>query len=247
MNLKHVALVVIMMTQTCLAQQCAPAPGTDDPVAYVQAELQALQWIRQALIEGAKIPAPVPPDDPKRKERAAARNASARGLAKYYECASKHIAPYKESKNKYVRDSAEAFVNGIRTSTEVNRRVIEELEAIDKVATSDQVDPEATKRLVDLTTVEDKARAMITGAVKMSTFALVQLKPNDQQAEPVAFTITSTQRDALLHEIEEFRKQGTEAASFLGSCVTILLNTLNQKLPFPRPRPAAKSSSSGQD
>ena len=89
------------------------------------------------------------------------------------------------------------------------------------------------KKLQDLTKVEDNARALIMGGVKMSTYGLVREKLVDESTEPFAFTITAKQREALLADAQALAKRTNASGprNFVDGCAEILLTTLTKKLP----------------
>lgn len=234
--MKYAFLFFLVLAQTCFGQECVPEdhPEPDNAFVYARAEIKALHWIKQALAEEGKIPAPAPPGDPKRAEKAATRNTIARGLTRYYDCAAKFVEPYRDSKNKNVRESVDAILSGIAKSNEVNGQVLEELQQIDKTPSSEEVDPRAMKRLVDLTKVEDNARTLIMGGVKLSTYGLVRERSTAEETIPIAFTITAKQHETLLAETKELAKKKNihDVDNLIDKCAEILRMTLTQQLPF---------------
>jgi hypothetical protein len=233
---KPVFILFLLFATTCLAQDCVPEPHpqVDSAYGYVRAEIKGLQSIRLALLEEQKIPAPAAPTDPDRAKKAADRNKIAKGLAKYFDCATRMVTPYRESKNKRVQESVESILSGIKKTTDVNAQVLEALAIVDTAPSADKVDPATMKKLSDLTKDEDNARALIMGGVKMSTFAITKEKIVDEDTEPYAFSITAKQRDSLLADARELAKRPNPSApkNYIDGCAEILLTTLNRKLPI---------------
>src|SRR3954466_16376686 len=104
--MKLVLCLALMLVQSCFAQECTPEahPEPNSAFSYVRAEIKGLRALRLAMAEERKIPAPAAPDDPQRVQKAETRNTIAKGLGKYYDCASRLVAPYKDSNNKRVRE-----------------------------------------------------------------------------------------------------------------------------------------------
>lgn len=234
-RVKLLLITVLALAPACTAQECTPEahPQAESAFAYVKAEIQALQTLRQAQEEEKKIPAPGAPGDPQRAQKAATRNNIARSLSKYYDCSSRWITPYKNSTNDRVRESVQAFLSGLEQKTSVNNQVLEALQIVDKAESADAVDKTAMKKLSDLMKVEDNARALIMGGVKMSTYSLVKEKINEEDTTPYAFRITAKERDALLADTQKLARKSnaSDPQSFIDGCAEILLSTLRQNLP----------------
>jgi hypothetical protein len=231
--MKYVLLAALLLAQTCFGQTCPSeaSPNPDSAFAYARAEIKALQSIRQALAESQKIPPPVPSTDPDRMEKASLRNTIAKGLATYYDCAAQFVAPYKDSKNGSVNASANALLNGIRSSKDVNDRALKGLQAMDKAPIGEEPDPDVMKRLVDLAKVEESARNMITGGVKMSTYGLVRLDTDPDEPKPIAFLITAKQLQNLLADARDLASKKSNVETYVDTCAEILLSTLTRNLP----------------
>ena len=234
MRREFLLIACLITASVCTAQECEPEakPEPDNPFAYVRAEIKTLQWLRLALLESKKIPPPLPPGDPERAKKAELRNTIASGLTKFYDCGMKYVEPYRESKNPAVHESANGLLTAMQTSREVNRSVLNELQQIDKVQSQEDIDPEAAKRMDDLSSQENDARTAIQAGVKVSTFSITKLKnPEDPQSDPVSFLINAKQRDDLLAEVKSFTKSKSEEPTYIDACVQILDSVLSKKLP----------------
>ena len=234
MRREFLLVVCLLVPAISVAQECQPTDKAEPEsnFAYIRAEIKSLQWLRLAILESKKIPSSTPPGDPERAKKAELRNTLAMGLAKFYDCATQYVEPYGESKNKAIHESANGLMAAIRSSKEVNQNVLAELQQLDKAQSKEDIDPEAAKRLEDLTSQENDARTAIQAGVKVSTFGIVRLKdPEDPQSDPVAFLITAKQRDELLAEVKQLAKKKPEETTYIDTCAEILLSLLNKKLP----------------
>lgn len=227
-------MAFLLSASVCVGQDCPqePKPEPENGYAYLQAEIKALQWMRLAESQSKKIPAPVPPGDPEREKKAQVRDVLANGLGKFYDCAISQVAPYRDSKNPAVHESANGLLTAMQSSKEVNRNVLAELQQLDKVQSKEEIDPGTAERLNALTTQENDARTAIQAGVKVSTFAITKLKDaTDPQSEPVAFLINAKQHDELLAAARELLPKKPEESSYIDTSAQILVTTLNKKLP----------------
>ncbi len=241
MTCSGLLLLLIMTTAAAAAQVCDPPevhPQADSAFDYVRAEIKGLGWMKRAVEMSHTIPPAAPPDDPQRSKQAEQRNAMVKTLNNYYDCAAQAMTPYKDSKIAAVHDSVESILNGIEAIQQVNRQVLEALAVIDRANNASDVDPAAAEQLVKLSESEDKARAMISLGVKVSTVALVRTKDDKLAGEPVAFTITDKQHDILVAEVGQLAKEKARGSNFVDDCADMLSSSLTKKLPTLKQQPA---------
>jgi hypothetical protein len=241
MTRRVLLLLLIMTAAASVAQVCDPPevhPQTESAFDYVRAEIQGLRWMKRGVEMSHSIPPAAPPGDLQRSKQAELRNTMVKTLNNYYDCAARAVTPYKDSKITAVHDSVESILDGIEAIHQVNRQVLEALEVVDKAQSASDVDPSAAERLSKLSESEDKARAMITLGVKISTAALIRTKDDKLAGEQVAFTITDKQHDILVTEVGQLAKEKPHGSNFVDDCAEMLSSSLTKKLPTLKTQPA---------
>jgi hypothetical protein len=223
--------VFAMFAQPCCAQWCMSAkaePQPDSPYSYIRTEIIALQWIRNGLTESEKW---VSFNDPQQIQKSVEFYALVNNVSDDYDCAASLLTPYKDSKNESVRTSAESLLLAIRNTKEVNSVLIGLMESLNKPTKPAEINQaEIAKTLADIKSMQKYVRDLVMVGVKTSTFGVLQIEKHDDAAKPIAFTITTAQRDTLLAEAGELSKKNRRE-TYVDVCAEILLTMLTQQLP----------------
>jgi hypothetical protein len=233
MQSKYFLLLLLVLAKPCAAQLCMPEqkPQPNSPYAYIRAEIKALQWIRSGLTESEKLQ-PVPHgSDPEWMHRAVIRYTVVNTVTDDYSCALAMLEPYKDSKNESIRASVEGLLEAIAMSKKVNALFLEMMESTEQAKKPEDINQMAiAKGLADLTSLQKDIHKMAMVSVKLSTFGIVRLEGDDDNAKPVAFTISPTQRATLLAEVRRLAKNNGRN-TYVDLCAEILLSTLTKQLP----------------
>ncbi len=233
MQLKYFLLFLLVFAKPCAAQVCMPEgkPQPNSPYAYIRAEIRALQWIRSGLTESEKLHPLPPAGDPERMHKAVIRYTVVNTVTDDYKCAVAVLEPYKDSKNESIRASVEGLLGAIAMTKKVNALVLEMMESTEKAKKPEDIDQTTiAKGLADLTSLQKDIHKMAMVSVKLSTFGIVRLEGDDENAKPVAFTISPTQRATLLAEVRRLAKNNGQN-TYVDFCAEILLRTLTKQLP----------------
>jgi hypothetical protein len=236
MRSKRFLLCLLVLAKTCSAQLCMPEGQSqpNSPYAYIRAEIKALHWIRNALSESQKFQ-PIPANDPERLHKTVNLYTVVRAVSNDYDCAVAVLTNYKNSNNESIHQSVDSLLAAIDTTKKVNANVLEMLESVNKAKKPEDIDQvELAKMLADLKSLQKDAANLAMMGVKMSTFGILRLKENSENAKPIAFTITAKQRATLLADVRELlgnpnKKKGDY--TYVDGCAAILMNTLLNPLP----------------
>lgn len=230
------ALLFLGIVQVCAAQVCPPEwqPQVSSSYSYIRAEIKALRSVRQAEIEWDKIELPGS-KDPRRFVKLVNFYAIAQTVTDDYDCALMILQSYKESKDNDIAKEAEDLIKGINYRKLLSAKLVSELDAVIKAKRPVEIDETAVaKSVADLKGAEKDVNKLIAFEVKGSTFGIIRVVGDEDDAKPVAFTITEKQRATLLREAQELRDEGgfhKSVYSYVDICAEVLLTTLKQHLP----------------
>lgn len=225
-------LGLLVLPKASYAQLCMPEsqPQPNSGYAYLRTEVKALQWIRRALTESDKLQPPLM-DDPERLHKTVELYTSVQTASDDYDCAAAILAPYKDGKNESMSASVDSFLTAIHTTKEINADLIEMMESLNKATKAEDIDQQAVaKTLANIKSMQKDVRTMSMAATKMSTFSILVIKEEGDTATPIAFSITSKQRETLLADVRELKKKEGEY-TYVDFCADILLSTLTEQLP----------------
>ena len=229
-----VFLFLLGIAQVCFAQVCIPEvqPQPNNPYSYIRGEIKALKWIRYALTEMQKIQSPLDGNDQERLHKLVNMYTIAEAASDDYSCAALLLKNYKDSKDDTVADSAQTLLKVIETSTQINTKLVGTMEALYKAEKSEEIDQVGiAKMLANVQSLQKDVRNLTMVGVKMSTFSVLRIQGEDDNARPVAFTISEKQRAALLGEAQELRAEGKDQNSVVDGCADILISILKSQLP----------------
>lgn len=227
-------LLFLGIAQVCGAQVCIPEvlPQPNSPYSYIRGEIKALKWIRYALTEMQKVQSPLDGNDPERLHKLVNMYTVAETASDDYSCATLLLKSYKDSKDDTVADSAQTLLKAIETSTMINTKLMGTMEALYKAEKSEDIDQVGiAKMLANIQSLQKDIRNLTMAGVKMSTFAILRIQGEDDNARPVAFTISEKQRAILVGEAQDLRAEGKDQFSVVDGCAEILLTSLKQRLP----------------
>jgi hypothetical protein len=124
-----------------------------------------------------------------------------------YDCAARVLTLYKNSRNESVRASVDSLLAAISTTKDINIGMVKSMELLNKAEKPDDID------LVAIAEMLANVKSM-----------------QKEVANPIAFTITPTQRATLLTEVQELAKKNGQFTS-VDACADILRGTLAKQLP----------------
>jgi len=146
-----------------------------------------------------------------------------------------NLQSYKESKDKEIARDAGDLVQSTGSRKLLNAKLVSELDAVLKARRPEEIDePGLAKSIADLQGTEKELNKLIALQCGSSTFDIIRVEGDGEDAKPVAFTITEKQRATLLREAQELRAEGglhkTEYSA-VDVCAEMLLTTLKKHLP----------------
>jgi hypothetical protein len=151
-----------------------------------------------------------------------------------YDCAVRMLTKYKDSKNENVRTSVDALLEAINTNKTINTDMVGMMESLDKATKPEDIDQVAiAKMLANVKGMQKDAQQLTMVGAKLSTFGIVRTAGDGDDAKPVAFTITATQRATLLADVKELiAKKGQGQYTYVDGSAELLLNALTRQLPM---------------
>jgi len=208
-------------------------PGKAQPnsgYAYIRTEIKALQWIRSASAASEKLQH-VPSMDPKDFHDMVGWYTVAQTVSDDYNCAGVLLTEYKDSSDKNIHSSVEALLLAISATKDLNAKLLEMMEALFKATKPADIDlPAIARVLAIIKSGQQDAHNMTMMGVKMSTFAILRMDGDGEDAKPVqpfAYTITPKERSTLLADVRELAKGKKGQPTYVDTCEQILLKTLS--------------------
>jgi hypothetical protein len=141
-RLAPIVVLPLILTHPCTAQTCnaAPHPETNSGYAYMREEMKALRWIRSALLESTKIQPPGAREDPQHVHKLIELHSTAEAVADRYNCAVSILQNFKDSKNEYIKESAETLLKALETTKKINEKLASILDSIYDAKRSQDID-----------------------------------------------------------------------------------------------------------
>ena len=231
-----IALAQMSFIQASLAQVCLPesSPQPDSGYAYMRAEIKALQWVRLASAESQKFQPLPPSSDPDRVHKAVALYTAVDNVSTDYDCAARILTNYKNSKNEGVRASVDALLEAINTTKAINEAMVGTMESVDKATKAQDIDQLAiAKMLANIKGMQKDVQQLAIAGAKLSTFGIVRTAGEGDDAKPIAFELTATQRATLLADVKELiAHKGQGQYTVVDGSAEILLKALTRQLPL---------------
>jgi len=228
-----IVVLPLILTHPCTAQTCnaAPHPETNSGYAYMREEIKALRWIRSALLESTKIQPPGPREDPQHVHKLIELHSTAEAVADRYNCAVSILQNFKDSKNEYIKESAETLLKALETTKNINEKLVSILDSIYDAKRSEDIDQAGIAKMLGKvkSIQQDMAGLSMTGTQE-STFAVLKMQEIGRDSRPIAFSITHGQRNTLQAEAESLAKNDG-FSSYVDDCAEIILDDLAQDLP----------------
>jgi hypothetical protein len=232
-RLAPIVVLPLILTHPCTAQTCnaAPHPETNSGYAYMREEMKALRWIRSALLESTKIQPPGAREDPQHVHKLIELHSTAEAVADRYNCAVSILQNFKDSKNEYIKESAETLLKALETTKNINEKLVSILDSIYDAKRSQDIDQAGiAKMLGKLKSIQQDMAGLSMTGTQESTFAVLKMQETGHNSRPIAFGITHDQRNTLRAEAESLAKNDG-FSSYVDDCAEIILDDLAQDLP----------------
>lgn len=223
----------LILTHPCIAQTCNPAPHPEinSGYAYIREEMKALRWIRSALLESTKIQPPGAREDPQHVQKLVELHSTAEAVADRYNCAVSILRNFKDSKNEYIKESAETLLKALETTKNSNEKLVGMLDSIYDAKRPQDIDQAGiVKTLGKVKSIQQDMAGLSMTGTQESTFAIFKMERTGVDTRPIAFSITHDQRSTQRAEAESLAKNDG-FNSYVDDCAEIILDDLAQGLP----------------